>query len=729
MKIHSYIFLCCFSIIFVCKLSSQSNRIFDAQNAREGENIEYCFTHKKMQALLQNQDFLTQYNLDEIAFNKALNKGSTLKGTVFKIPVVFHVLHNQGIENISDEQIYNALAILNRDFRKLNADTANVHPDFQGMPFDSEIEFVLATKAPNGTCFKGITRTQTSLTFLGEDGDDQAQAVLEGNDVYIGDWPGNKYLNFFIAADIGGAAGYTRYPSQWSADDMTNGIWLLHTYVGSTGTSSISHSRVLTHECGHWLNLPHTWGSTNNPGEETSCDTDDNVADTPNCIGRTACILNSNTCDSDNAYWGFDIHDNVENYMEYSYCCKMFTAGQGARMRTAVQQTNTGRANLWSTANLIATGADGVLYLCKAEFSVDKPTICIGDEVQLTDDSYNLVSSWQWEITPAFGWTFAPGSSALSQNPSLIFTTSGLYSIKLTANDGINSDEELKLNYIRVAPAATVLPFWEGFEDYTTLTNIDNWGITNFNDNNAFTIDNATSYSGGKCAKLQNFGEASSSIDELTSSTIDLSSLAPTDTVTLSFRYSYRKRDESNYEYLKVFISKNCGSSWAQRKTLGNNNLSPLVSSSLWIPSEESDWTTVHMTNVTSSYFTGDFKMKFRFEGNGGNNFYLDDINLYVGSASNDLVLGVQETATISGVELFPNPVDDELQVKFYSANTKDIQFSILDLTGKILSRQILKAVAGSNIVLFPVSNLASGAYFLKMGSEETTNALRFIVK
>ena len=101
MKIHSYIFLCCFSIIFVCKLSSQSNRIFDAQNAREGENIEYCFTHKKMQALLQNQDFLTQYNLDEIAFNKALNKGSTLKGTVFKIPVVFHVLHNQGIENIS----------------------------------------------------------------------------------------------------------------------------------------------------------------------------------------------------------------------------------------------------------------------------------------------------------------------------------------------------------------------------------------------------------------------------------------------------------------------------------------------------------------------------------------------------------------------------------------------------------------------------------------------------
>jgi uncharacterized protein (DUF39 family) len=121
--------------------------------------------------------------------------------------------------------------------------------------------------------------------------------------------------------------------------------------------------------------------------------------------------------------------------------------------------------------------------------------------------------------------------------------------------------------------------------------------------------------------------------------------------------------------------------------------------------------------------------MKFRFEGNEGNNFYLDDINLYAGPASNDLVSGVQETATISSLELFPNPVEDELQLHFISKQNEAIQFSIIDVTGKILSRQIIKAVSGSNVVLFPVSNLASGAYFLKMGSEETINALRFIVK
>jgi len=80
-------------------------------------------------------------------------------------PVVFHVLHFNGVENISDDQILNALAILNRDYRKLNADTANVHPDFQGMPADIEIEFKLATIAPNGQCFSGITRYLFTTEF------------------------------------------------------------------------------------------------------------------------------------------------------------------------------------------------------------------------------------------------------------------------------------------------------------------------------------------------------------------------------------------------------------------------------------------------------------------------------------------------------------------------------------------------------------------------------------
>ena len=50
---------------FFNTINSQVQRKVDMQNTRDGENIEYCFTHKKMQALLQNQDFLTQFNLEK----------------------------------------------------------------------------------------------------------------------------------------------------------------------------------------------------------------------------------------------------------------------------------------------------------------------------------------------------------------------------------------------------------------------------------------------------------------------------------------------------------------------------------------------------------------------------------------------------------------------------------------------------------------------------------------
>ena len=278
------------------------------------------------------------------------------RGVVYTIPVVFHVLHQNTAENISFDQIEDAVSILNRDFRLNNTDAGSVHANFIGMPADAEIEFALATIAPNGDCFNGVTRTYTYYTYLGDNGGDQIQAVIDGNDVYNGNWPGDEYLNIYVASDIGGAAGYTTNPG-WSGTGMGNGIWIQHGYVGSIGTGSVQRSRSLTHEVGHWLNLSHNWGPNNNPGNTSSCSDDDGVDDTPECIGVTTCNLSSNTCSGDNAYWGFNQIDNVENYMEYSYCSKMFTQGQVDRMRVALTSSAGGRNNIWKAANLAAVGA------------------------------------------------------------------------------------------------------------------------------------------------------------------------------------------------------------------------------------------------------------------------------------------------------------------------------------------------------------------------------------
>lgn len=709
---------------------AQQKRVLDPGNMRQGETIEYCTQHKKQAELMKNPAYVKSKELDDAEFEMLSKKGGSEKATIYKIPVVFHVLHMNGVENISDEQILDALAILNRDYRKQNADTANVHPDFAGMPADIEIEFVLATKAPNGTCFKGITRTYNTISYDGSDGGNQVDAIVAGNDVYQGQWPGNKYMNVFICGEIGGAAGYTYNPAGWGATQMTNGIWVLHDYVGSIGTSSVGTSRTLTHEVGHWLNLSHTWGSNNNPGTAASCSGNgDQVQDTPTCVGVSACLLNSNTCNNDNAYWGFDIRDNVENYMDYSYCSKMFTEGQRTRMRTALQSTNTGRANLWTTANLASVGANGVLYLCKAEFTSDKTTICNGDEISFSDDSYNVANSWTWTITPSTGWAYSNGTSATSQNPSVIFDTPGLYTVQLTASDGTLSDSEIKNNLIRVLNTAASLPFWEGFEDYSSLSNIQEWEVFSSSANNAWTIESTTGHSGAQSAKLMNFGQGTANVDELTSSQIDLSSIPSTGTVTLSFRYAYRKVLTTNYEYLKVFISGDCGADWIQRKTIQGNQLSTLTSTTTWKPTVQTDWTTVHMTNVTSNYFTDKFRVLFRFEGEGGNNIYLDDINLYNGSPSNELVTGIVEHSSITHLEMFPNPADDELNVSFDLPNTDDLTISMIDLSGKIIQKHLVKAKEGKNLVMMNTQELAGGMYQLVIVSSNGQKTLPFIVK
>lgn len=694
----------------------------DKENMRDGEHVEYCITHKKMNALLENPEYAKQFAKEQQEFDNALHakKGAnSTKALEYTIPVVFHVLHNGGAENISKEQIMSALAILNRDYAMLNPDTISVQAPFQSIRSKADIKFVLATKAPNGACFSGITRTQSTATSNGEDGQAQVNAIIAGNDVYNGQWPGNKYLNVFICQDIGGAAGYTTNPGVWNATSMGNGIWVLSTYVGDIGTSTTYTSRTLTHEVGHWLNLSHVWGGTNNPG--VSCG-NDAVADTPACIGSTSCMLNSNTCSSDNAYWGFDQVDNVENYMDYSYCSKMFTEGQVDRMRTALTIASTGRANVVSASNLTAVGANTAPVLCSAKFSVPRRVICQGETIQFTDESFNAVSGWNW--------TFAGGSPATStsQNPTVTYNTPGTYAVQLEATDGSNTNTANIVDYITVLPAPTGLPYYESFETFTSFTNAD-WFVRN-GGGNPWTVTTTVGRTGTNSAKLENYGQTVSQIDELESRSIDLSGITASTNATLSFRYAYRKRTSANTDLLKVFLSKDCGEVWDVRKTLTAATMSGTnLATSQWTPTQ-ADWVTVHMTNVTSAYWNENFRFKFQFTAGGGNNVYIDDINIYAGAPSDDIVLGLTDLESFQNINLFPNPAENDLQISFSSqTGNNQLEFAITDLSGKLIKTLPVNAHEGSNLVLIETSELSAGAYLIKMTGSGQERTFHFVKK
>ena len=90
--------------LFSSAQAQKPQRVLDVQNMREGENVEYCITHKKHTALLQNPDYVKGLAIAEAEYETVSKKGESQKATIYTIPVVFHVLHFGGIENISDEQ-------------------------------------------------------------------------------------------------------------------------------------------------------------------------------------------------------------------------------------------------------------------------------------------------------------------------------------------------------------------------------------------------------------------------------------------------------------------------------------------------------------------------------------------------------------------------------------------------------------------------------------------------
>lgn len=687
--------------------------------AQEITAENFCGTAQRMNELMQDPTYQIIHQQDEeIRAYEAANPKPRQK-TIYKVPIVFHILHNGGTENVSEEQIYNALDVLNRDFRKQNADTAFVVPVFKSLIADVEIEFVLATKAPNGACFRGYTRTQSITTFSGggNAGDDQVVAVRNGNDVYQGNWPSNKYLNVYIVADAGGAGGYTNYPSNGNFGNMENGIWLLHTQFGEIGTSSLSAGRSLTHECGHWFNLPHTWGNSNTPGPgEGNCGMDDGVSDTPLCEGSAGgCPTSQVTCGS---------LDNIQNYMDYALSCQsMFTLGQAARMQTAIQSSIGGRNNLWTAQNLDDTGANGVLELCKAEFSANKTSVCAGTQVQFTDETFNDANGWEW--------TFEGGipETSTDQNPTVIYNTPGIYSVTLEATDGTTDDTEIKTAFIHVVPEALDLPVLEGFESYSTLSGLEEWSVIN-PVGNGFTLTTSTGLNSSKSARLMNFGQTAGDIDELVSSPVDLSGASQ---ITLSYRYAHKRRNSMDADILRVFVTNNCGNTWAIRNTRLLSSTSATQASS-YTPSSESDWTTVHVTNITASYFVDNFRYKFNFEGGGGNNFYLDNINIYEGGSSDDLVtgtsgVGLNELAKIEALNIYPNPTDDELNVGFNVQTSQKVVVLIKDLTGKVAQRQFINAQIGSNLVVLDTQKLAAGVYFIEIETNGFKEVRQFVVK
>src|SRR5690554_449660 len=610
------------------------------------------------------------------------------------IPVVFHIIHNNGIENISDAQIQSAIDVMNADYTAQNPGVNNVVAQFQSRVANVNFEFRLAKKDPDGNCTNGIVRTFDPATNAGG----------ENLKMISPSWGRDKYLNIWVCKTIeSGAAGYAILPGYVNGPvgAAIDGIVIAHSYVGSTGTSSNYASHALTHEVGHWANLEHTWGPTNSPGTSSNCSVDDGIIDTPNTIGWTTCDLAGESCGS---------LDNVQNFMEYSYCSRMFTNGQKNRMRAAMGSNIAQRNQLSTPANLAATGVLEDDIVCMADFIiVGEEVVCSDQQIQFQDVSYNGVTQWEWSFP---GGTPATSTSA---SPTVVYSSPGSYSVTLVASNANSSATITKTDHVHILPSAeNALPYMEGFEALTDFeSNTENWRVVNPDGANSieWKINNQVAYAGGKSAYVKGYSNTPGTVEELQSPTYDLTGL--NNNAVLRFKYAHARRSSSTQDKLQVYISRNCGLNWNQRLSREGDELTTVSGnySSEFVPASAADWTTVEITNISSIFLTEDFRIKFVFTSHFGNNIYIDNINIF-----DPATVGLEDHTFLNYIKVFPNPAADNLTLNYSLKTTGELKVDLLDISGRLVESVFEgDRPAGEHTQNIQVNNLSPGIYFVRL--------------
>jgi hypothetical protein len=284
-----------------------------------------CGTMQAHFRLLEQEPTFRQVQFDlEHSTRMFLRASPARKRTgIVHIPVVVHVVYNQARENISLRQIRTQIAVLNRDYRGRNTDSDHTPAVWRGLRGDVRVQFALAKTDPRGRPTEGITRTKTSRTSFGT-GDTVKSSQTGGADP----WPADRYLNIWVCNLGGGLLGYAQFPG---GPAKTDGVVILHSAFGTTGTATAPFhlGRTTTHEVGHWLNLRHIWGDTED------CSGTDYIEDTPNAGMPNYGKPNFPHVSCNNGPNG-DMFMNYMDYVDDDTMC-MFTAQQVERMRAALE--------------------------------------------------------------------------------------------------------------------------------------------------------------------------------------------------------------------------------------------------------------------------------------------------------------------------------------------------------------------------------------------------------
>ena len=412
-----------FSLVFICLIRAQEAPLL------------HCGQQGVTEQLLRNNPALKRYHeqteqqIRQYQLARRLAPAATQRTTaVVTLPVVIHIIHSNGAENIPDAQVLAGLQHLNEAY----ANTGYYDP---ANGVNTQIQFCLAQRDPNNNPTNGITRDASSYTVMGgPDYYSDDQAVKN-----INRWNPSCYINIWLVRSIpGSVVGYAYLPSAHGSN--IDGIVMEASWFGSSPGNSV----VTIHEMGHYLGLYHTFqGACKND----DCTADgDRVCDTPPDQSTAAvdCNTSVNSCSTDAlSGFGADVSDLHEDYMDYGDfdCMKVFTQGQADRMNWFIQNV---RNSLLQCKSCMAPCPAPVT----AGFTASASAVSAGTPVNFTNASINA---------GAYAWYLNNVLQSTSFNYAHTFNVAGTYTIKLVAySSNPLCDSAIKTEAITVTCPLTV---------------------------------------------------------------------------------------------------------------------------------------------------------------------------------------------------------------------------------------------------------------------------------
>lgn len=689
---------------------------------------------QQVEAVEQQNAAAFQAYLNQMPAQRAAN--STL--TTYTIPVVFHVLHTNGPENVSDAACVAALDNVNKDYARGKGDTVNIDPLYEPLYVNSRIKFVLAKKDPYGNCTNGIVHHYDENT------------VWKQNELYnykystVGtyNWSPTRYLNIYVVETIVGdiqdglsVGGYTYKPG--TAPNVGSDAIVL-----SLNLLLSPASKGLSHEIGHWLGLSHVFdgngGFNLDPGPAQGmgmrCGNDD-IADTPKTPGFVSICPNyltlSDSCD-------LGKRPNIHNIMDYASCPIMFTQGQTDKMRFTLASSTASRNYLVSNKNLSIVGYLNETYTVNpnntndttfaytvapnttcgpvADFYANRAKSCQGQAVIYNSTSFNNTTGL------SYAWTFEGGAPATSTlaTPSVTYATPGNYSTTLTVTNAAGTSTKVRNPFITTSWHADQVsyPASEGFETAGTGALPAGWSVVN-KDYGTLTWEPANYGSNSsKCMVLPNANYNTAGpgdVDILETNQYNLSNVT---NVSVSYDYSYARKSNGTGDTFTFEYSLDCGGNWSVIGTTPSTATMSAIGGTLsapYIPYSQSKWVTkTYVPNALLAIANKpDVKFRFVFS----NTSTANAQNLYIDNFNISGTVGLSELANTIGLNIYPNPTSSSSTLEFNSPVDGKAVVSVFDVTGRVVEEATFDAAAG-NLTKYQVNRnatLKSGVYFISL--------------